>query len=234
MTENEKESRQQRRARERAAKQKKTSEDKQISRIVGGRVDGKTFDKFPAWAGRGVPTRENCDLNNPRQAFLWMFTAPPGQAGAPLMMPTEYFELLSWRMWVLGARPVAEPTQKWQAPVNATANPWTAAGRWVDINTPEPERKTVAQMMRELPAADRAEIRNAVLAELGYEGETLPDRDRPGPPAMTYTVASLAERLGTPVDELLVVLANLGVSNCTAASTVGRDVADRIVANLGL
>ncbi|MGW6121511.1 phage gene 29 protein family protein [Nocardia sp. NPDC055165] len=228
------ETRQQRRARERTAKQKKTSEDKQISRIVGGRVDGKTYDKWPGWEGRGVPTRENCDLANPRQAFLWMYTAPPGQAGAPLMMPTEYFELLSWRMWVLGARPVAEPTQKWQAPVNATANPWTAAGKWVDVNTPEPERKTVAQMMRELPAADRAEIRGAVLAELGYDGEALPDKDRPGPPAMTYTVAALAQRLNTTVDELLVVLGNLGLTNATASTTVGRDVADRIVAHLGL
>lgn len=228
------ESRQQRRARERAAKQKKTSEDKQISRIVGGRVNGKTFDKFEPWAGRGVPTRENCDLTNPRQAFIWMFVAPPGQSGAPLMYTTDYFELLSWRMWVLGARPIEEPTQKWLPPENMTANPWTAAGKWVDVTFPDPERKTVAQMMRELPAADRAEIRNAVLAEMGYEGETLPDKDRPGPPAMTYTVASLAERLGTPVDELLVVLGNLGLPNLTAASTVGRDVADRIVAHLGL
>ncbi|WP_342800965.1 DUF2744 domain-containing protein [Nocardia sp. No.11] len=224
--------RQQRRAKERAAASKKSSEDKQISRIVGGRVDGKTFDKWPGWEGRGVPTRENCDPANPRQAFLWMFTAPPGQAGAPLMMPTEYFELLSWRMWVLGARPVAEPTQKWQAPVNATANPWTASGKWVDINTPEPERKTVAQLMRELPAADRAEIRSAVLAEMGFEGETLPDRDRPGPPAMTYTVATLAERLGSTVDELLEVLGNLGLTNLVASSSVGRDVANRIAAHL--
>lgn len=230
----EKESRQQRRARERAAKQKTASEDKQLARIVGGRVDGKTFDQWPKWEGQGVPTRENCDLTNPRQAFMWMFTAPPGQTGAPMMWTTDYFELLSWRMWVLGARPVEEPTQKWVPPENMTANPWMAAGKWIDANAPDPERKTVAQMMRELPAADRAEIRNAVLAELGYEGETLPDKDRPGPPAMTYTVASLAERLRTPVDELLGVLANLGVSNCTPASTVGRDVADRIVAHLGL
>ena len=228
------ETRQQRRARERAAATKKASEDKQISRIVGGRVGGKTFDKFPAWEGRGVPTRENCDLTNPRQAFLWMFTAPPGQAGAPLMMPTEYFEIMSWRLWVLGARPVAEPTQKWVPPASVTASPWMAAGKWVDIDTPDPVRKTVAEAMRELPAADRAEIRAAVLAELGYEGETLPDRDRPGPPAMTYTVASLAERLGTSVDELVTVLGNLGLTNVTASSTVGRDVADRIVDHLGL
>lgn len=230
----EKESRQQRRAREREARQKKSSEDKQVSRIVGGRVDGKTFDKFPAWEGRGVPTRESCDPENPRQAFLWMFTAPPGQAGAPLMMPTEYFEVLSWRLWVLGARPSAEPTQKWQAPQSATANPWTAAGKWVDINTPDPEQRTIAQLMRELPAADRAEIRSAVLADLGYEDEALPGKDRPGPPAMHYTVATLARRLDRSPFEIVEVLKNLGLSNISDTSTVGRDVADRIVAHFGL
>ncbi|MBF6133517.1 DUF2744 domain-containing protein [Nocardia otitidiscaviarum] len=222
-------SRQQRRAREREQRTKKATENKQKARMVGGRVDGRTFDQWPAWEHSGVPTRANCDPDNPRQAFLWMFTAMPAMTGAPLMLPTEYWEMQSWRMWVLGARPAAEPTQKWQAPASVTANPWTAPGKWVDLDTPEPQRKTLAEMLRELPQADRAEIRAAVLDGLGLD-----DGDRPGPPAMQYTVATLAERLSVAVDELVTTLANLGVTNLHAGSRVGRDVADRIVAHMGL
>lgn len=221
--------RQQRRARERERATKKAHENKQKSRIVGGRVDGKAFEQWPAWDHQGVPTRENCDASNPRQAFLWMFTAMPGLQGAPLMLPTEYWEMQSWRMWVLGARPAAEPTQKWQAPASLTANAWTAPGKWVDLDTPEPERKTIADMIRELPQGTRAEVRAAVLEQFGLD-----DGDRPGPPAMQYTVESLAERLRTSVDELLAVLGNLGATNLHAGSRVGRDVAERIVAHLGL
>ena len=58
--------------------------------------------------------------------------------------------------------------------------------------------------------------------------------DRPGPPAMQYTVASLAERLKSPVEELLSVLANLGVTNLHADSRVSREVADRIAERMGV
>lgn len=220
--------RQQKRARAREAKAVKQSQDKKLSKIVGGLVDGKPYEKWPAWTGSGVPTRENCDPANPRTAFLWMFTAMPGMKGAPLMMPTEYWELQSWRMWVLGARPVAEPGQKWQAPVNVTANAWQASGKWVDLDTPEPVRKTIAELLRELPQKDRAEIAAAVRGGLGT------DLDKPGPPAMQYTVATLATRLHCTVEELIVTLGNLGVTGVHAQSRVGRDVADRIVEHMGL
>lgn len=223
------ESRQQRRARERAKRTKKATQDKALGNIVGGRIDGKAYHQWPAWEGRGVPTRENCDLTNPRQKFLWMYTAMPGMKGAPLMMPAEYWEMQSWRMSCLGADVVNEPLLKWQAP-ESTINAHMAAGKWVDINTPEPDRKSIADMIRALPQKDRADLRAAVLEQMGLED----DGDRPGPPAMQYTVATLAQRLDTQVPDLLEVLANLGVPNLHAESRVGRDVADRIAAHMGL
>ncbi|MGN0125729.1 MAG: DUF2744 domain-containing protein, partial [Rhodococcus sp. (in: high G+C Gram-positive bacteria)] len=70
-----------------------------------GKINGKTFDQWPAWEGQGLPTYDNCDLTNPRQAMLWTFTAMPGVQGAPLPLPTEYWETVSWRQWMLGIRP---------------------------------------------------------------------------------------------------------------------------------
>lgn len=226
----ENQTRQQRRAHDQDKKKEKAKQDKALGNIVGGRIDGKSFHQWPAWEGQGVPLRTNCDLSNPRQKFLWMFTAMPGMRGAPLMMPAEYWEMQSWRMCVLGGDVVNEPTQKWQAPANAV-NPHMAAGDWVDIDTPEPQRKTIADMVKDLPQKDRADIRAAVLEQMGLEDS---GGDRPGPPAMQYTVATLAERLETSVPDLLAVLANLGMTNLHEGSRVGRDIADRITAHMGL
>ena len=222
------ETRQQKRARTREAKRTKNSQDKKLSRIVGGLVDGKPYDKWPAWEGRGVPVRENCDPTNPRQAFLWMFTAMPGMKGAPLMLPTEYWETQSWRMWVLGARPVAEPTLKYRAPASVTAA-WQAAGEWVNLDAPDRTAPSFAELFRDLPQQERAEIRAALLGSLGLD-----DGDKPGPPAMQYTVGTLAERLGRSPEDLAEVLANIGVTNVHADSRVSREVADRIAEHLGL
>ncbi|RBO82063.1 translation initiation factor IF-2 N-terminal domain-containing protein [Nocardia puris] len=220
--------RQQRRARERERETKKAHENKVKSRLVGGRVDGRTFEEWEPWNGTGVPVRENCDSGNPRQALLWMFTAMPGMSGAPLMLPTEYWEMQSWRMWVLGARPAEEPTQKYQPPASVTASAWQASGKWVDLDTPDPVRKTMADHVRELPQHVRAELRRVVLEQFGVD-----DGDRPGPPAITYTVRTLAERLRVEVDDLLEVLANIGASGLHADSRVSREVAERIAAQMG-
>lgn len=232
----EKESRQRRRARARREEKDAATTDRQLSKMVGGTVDGKEFHEWPKWEGRGVPTRDTCDLNNPRQAFLWTFTAMPGMQGAPLAMPTEYWELMSWRQWVLGGRMVAEPGLKWQPPASTmAANPWTASGKWVHPNTPDPEHKTVADLIRELPQQDRADLRAAVLAEMGLDDETVVGMStRPGPPTMEYTVAALAERLGTTVAELLDALTKLGLPHLHGGSRVGREVGDRLIAHLGL
>lgn len=223
------ESRQQRRAREREAATRKATQDRKLSPIVGGLIDGKRFDQWPPWKGNGVPTRENCDPDNPRQRFLWMYTAPPGMQGAPLMLPTEWWELMSWRQCTLGAGIVAEPTLKWQAPIAQAASPWTAAGKWVSLDTAEPERKTLAEMVRELPQAERAAVKAAVLDEFGFD-----DGDRPGPPPMQYTVKTLATRLRRDTEEVLTMLANFGLPNMHADSRVGLEVANRICAQMGL
>jgi hypothetical protein len=77
------------------------------------------------------PTRDNCDPENPEEAFLWMFAGLPLVKGAPLIMPIEYFRHVSKRMWDLGARPAAEPLLEWVAPSATEPNWLTSPGRWV-------------------------------------------------------------------------------------------------------
>ena len=112
---------------------------------------GKRFDQWDPWSGRGIPTRENCDLDNPRQRFLWMFTAPPGQKGAPLTMPTEYYEMQSYHMCILGGGIKSKPKLKYRPPNNVVASRWGAAGEWVHLDDPDPPRTTMACGSRRSP-----------------------------------------------------------------------------------
>lgn len=98
----------------------------------------------PKWT-KGFPLKENCDPKNPFEAFLWMLVALPGQNGAALVMPPEYLQLVSERLWALGARPVAEPTLKYRRPTNLDPNWMTAPGTWVDINAPDDDDRTAAR-----------------------------------------------------------------------------------------
>lgn len=77
------------------------------------------------------PTRDNCDPTDPEEAFLWMFAALPGVKGAPLLMPVDYYRLVSKRLWDLGCRPAAEPTLEWVPPSGNEPNWLTSPGRWV-------------------------------------------------------------------------------------------------------
>lgn len=192
-----------------------------------GLVDGKKFAEWPVWEGSGLPVRGNCDLANPRQAFLWMFTAMPGVQGAPLMLTTEYWEMQSWRMWVLGARPVADPELKYQPPANMVANQWVAAGKWVGVDEPDLPQKTLSDVVDGLGQGDRAELKDIVLERMGLNAAT------PDAPPGHLRVDELAARLNLPVSDLVSALAGFGMS-VQPDSYVGRETAERIVVHLGL
>ncbi|QXW04002.1 phage gene 29 protein family protein [Rhodococcus globerulus] len=194
----------------------------------GGTFRGKNFNQWSKWEGEGLPLRENCDLRNPRQAFLWMFTAMPGVVGAPLMLGTEYWELQSFRMWILGARPSAKASLKYQPPTNAVADRWTAQGAWVPLDTPDPPRNSWEEIVAQLPQPDRAELRGVVLNKLGIE-----DVAAPSAPTGHLRIDELSKRLDVDVDEVVALLANFGM-DVAPDSYVGREIADRLVAHMGL
>lgn len=121
------------------------------------------------------PTRENCNPNDPEEAFLWMFAALPHVRGAPLLMPVDYYRQVSKRLWELGARPVEEPTLEWVAP-SANEPHWlTSPGRWVPAgqgpkrSESDLARDAVARMSRQ----QKAELRMAL--EDFADGKPLPD-----------------------------------------------------------
>lgn len=200
-----------------------------LSRFAPGKIRGKTFNEWPRWDGKGVPLFDNCDPKNPRQAFLPFFTAMPGVQGAPMITQVEFWELQSWRMWLLGARPTGGKRHLKYRPPATVTNPWTAQGEWVDVDDPDPPRMTMKDLVQGMPQQDQAALRNVVLEQMGLEGDTsvpVPDSK--------FRIDDLARRLDIPVMDLQVILGHFGITSREPGDLVDRAVVDRILAHLGL
>lgn len=118
------------------------------------------YTKFP----HSFPTRENCDPNNPYQAFLWMLVAMPYMKGAQLVLPVDYLQFVSKRLWDCGVRPVEEPTIKYQKPLSTDPNWLTSPGSWVPVDAPDrdprtPTEKAVDQLTNQQAAELFRELR---------------------------------------------------------------------------
>lgn len=120
-------------------------------------IENRAFD--------GFPTRENCDLANPRQAFLWMLVALPGVRGAQMIMPIAYNELVSEHLWKCGARPSAEPVIKYQPPLANDPHWLTSPGKWVPLGTPDIEESPARKALSKLTSLQKAEILRELLEE---------------------------------------------------------------------
>lgn len=125
--------------------------------------------------GSSFPTRENCDPNNPEEAFLWMFVALPHVKGAPLMMPVEFYRLVSKRLWDLGCRPTEEPTLRWVAPAATDPNFMFSPGRWVPVGdgAPSTEEDEARAKLDLLSNQQKAEVLSVL--KRWVDGHPLPD-----------------------------------------------------------
>lgn len=166
-----------------------------------------------------LPTQENCDPNDPEEAFLWMLIAIPGMKGAPVPFPIEYLRELSKRLWNCGARPTGEQTLWYHAPRAGDISPMFAAGEW----KPEPpsnERPDID--ITKLGKAMQDEIRRQALE---LEGEPAPPQspvtivDEPTWP-VSMRVHELAKRIGATSKEVVEVANEIGVTVKGHSSTV--------------
>ena len=121
------------------------------------------------------PRKDNCDPTNPYQAFLWMFVALPMQRGGALVMPIDYMQIVSKRLWDLGCRPVEEPTLEWVAPTATEPNWMTSPGKWVPAGSAPQisEEDAAASALERMPMQQQAELFAALQA--WENGEEFPD-----------------------------------------------------------
>lgn len=97
----------------------------------------KSFNKF----ANTLPTKELCDLNNPKEMFLWMLIALPGVNGGHQVMPSSYNMLVSEHLYQCGAMlkcekcgHMKEPEKQYVAPQANDPHWLTSPGKWMKPN----------------------------------------------------------------------------------------------------
>lgn len=119
------------------------------------------------WMKPGLPTKQNCDLSDPREMFLWMFVGLPGVNGAPMMMPAEVFMMWSEHFYECGARLVEAPEKKYCPPTQTDPHAMTSPGDWVPAKTPDPPRDAAA-IWQGLPWQKQAELVQAIFSDADF------------------------------------------------------------------
>jgi hypothetical protein len=117
------------------------------------------------WTKDGVPTRETCDLDDPKEMFLWCYAGLPGINGAPLLFPNEVFAMWSEHMYECGARLVADAIKKYRPPNGREPNWATAPGRWVDSAEPDPPQRPALAAWQGLQWMQQTELVQAILGD---------------------------------------------------------------------
>ena len=128
----------------------------------------KDFRKFP----HGFPTRENCDPANPYEAYLWALVAFPYQQGAQLVMPVDYLQFVSKRLWDCFGPPNPEwqPLIRYQKPLNTDPNALTSPGSWVPADAPvRDERRPVEVAVDSLINQQRSELADELVSRMSPE-----------------------------------------------------------------
>lgn len=113
------------------------------------------------WKKDDVPLRENCDLEDPRQMFLWMFTGLPGVNGAPLPLPAAFWMMVSEHLHECGARLSGDPIKKYRRPTGREPNAFTAPGTWVALDVADPPANPARKFWESLDWQQKAELLKA-------------------------------------------------------------------------
>lgn len=138
----------------------------------------KGFDKRNYHFTRGFPVKENCDLDNPREKFLWMMVALPGQRGAQLVMPISYLMMVSEHMDACGAMLAcpqcgySKDSEKVYVPPSANDAHWlTSPGTWMSPDqAPEPaETDPLDDALARLTNAQKAALFDRLKKQMGGE-----------------------------------------------------------------
>jgi hypothetical protein len=125
----------------------------------------KGFDPKRYQFSKGFPTRENCNLDDPREMFLWMLAALPGVRGAQLVMPVSYNMVISEHLHECGARLAAAPVKKYQPPTATDPHWLTSPGQWVPLDTPDVVPNPARAVIGQLTSMQKAELLKVLLEE---------------------------------------------------------------------
>lgn len=119
--------------------------------------DAETHKRKARKFANTLPTRENCDLDDPQQMYLWGFVGLPGMNGGALGFPSSVLMLWSEHFYELfgpvkceQCGHVKEP-EKHYVPSSAQDAHWmTSPGRWKKGRS-EKRDKNIDDVVDEMP-----------------------------------------------------------------------------------
>lgn len=116
----------------------------------------------------GIPLQQDCDPNDPDEAFVWLLMGLPGlEEQAPMLVPPQILRKWSRRLWEGGLRWHAKDQVIKYVPPSSQFHWLTGAGgSWVPIDAPLPPEVT-APSLDHLSDAEKLEIVKRLTAE-GY------------------------------------------------------------------
>lgn len=87
-----------------------------------------------------LKSQDLCDANDPEEHFLWALTSVPGVGNSPLMIPIQMAKQISQHLYEAGFRHVpAKQEKKWLRPYRGDQSHLNPGGKWVPMDTEEPE-----------------------------------------------------------------------------------------------
>lgn len=113
-----------------------------------------------------IPLQHELNLEDPEEAFLWMFTGLPGmEEQAPMIVPPQILRKWSRRMWEAGARFIPEQQTIKYVPPHGQEH-WLAGsgGRWVPVDEQLPPEDTAPDISH-LSLGEKRELVKRLQAE---------------------------------------------------------------------
>ena len=111
-----------------------------------------------------IPTRENCDIDDPQQMYLWGFVGLPGMNGGALGFPSSVLMLWSEHFYELfgpvkceACGHVKEPDKQYVPPSAQDAHWMTSPGRWKKGHVP-PRRSSLDEVLDNMPNQVKAAL----------------------------------------------------------------------------
>ncbi|MFX0581179.1 phage gene 29 protein family protein [Nocardia nepalensis] len=114
-----------------------------------------------------IPLYDDCDPDDPHEAFTWALVGLPGPRNAPLMVHPDVLRQWSKHLWDLGFRHDPQvQTKEYHSPARGVTHWLNGSGRWVPAGTPQPPQAS-APDMSQLTAEERAHV----VAQLRESGD---------------------------------------------------------------
>lgn len=103
-----------------------------------------------------IPLREDCNPEDPHEAFLWALVGLPGPRNSPLLVHPDVLRQWSKHLWDLGFRhDPDEQVKEYHPPARGVTHWLNGAGQWAPKDAPRPPESS-APDISELTPDERA------------------------------------------------------------------------------